>query len=138
LLEQHGTDVRVAAGEHELQRPHFTCFAVMHCATQRCGRLCRDLMGCTDGEGVCVRTANAELQELNSLRKKRSGSDPDPAEAGEESASRASVKEKADPSGKSRLRDHNLSVFAQTVKPLRPHAVRVVAVRSRRQVLMMN
>jgi hypothetical protein len=95
-------------------------------------------MGCTDGEGVCVRTANAELQELNSLRKKRSGSDPDPAEAGEESASRASVKEKADPSGKSRLRDHNLSVFAQTVKPLRPHAVRVVALRSRRQVLMMN
>jgi hypothetical protein len=36
---------------------------------------------------------------------------------GEESAFRENVKEKADPSGKRRLRDGNLSVFPQIVHP---------------------
>jgi len=58
-----------------------------------------------------------ELQRLNSLRKKWSGCHAEPAEAGEGSAFRAKAKEKADPSGKRRLRDDNLRVFPQAVKP---------------------
>ena len=68
---------------------------------------------------VRVATRNSWPQRLNSLRKKRGGCDPDPAGAGEGSAFGANVKEKADPSGKRRLRDDNLSVFPRAVQPLK-------------------
>src|SRR5271154_3681398 len=86
-----------------------------------------------------VTTTTTELQRLNSSRKKWGGCHPDPAGAGEASAFRANVKEEADPSGKRRLRDDNLSVFPQTVKPLGFGPVYVVAIRSCRwQALRLN
>jgi hypothetical protein len=57
-----------------------------------------------------------KIGRLHSLRKKWSGCQPERSDG---SAFRANVKEKADPSGKRRLRDDNLSVFPQAVQPLK-------------------
>ena len=65
--------------------------------------------------------AGSELQRLNSLRKKWSGRHPEGSEACLPQAGFCfwrKGQEKADPSGKRRLRDDNLSVFPQTVKLL--------------------
>jgi hypothetical protein len=64
-----------------------------------------------------VAAAELALRRLSSLRKKLIGCDVDPVGPGERSSFRADVKEKADPSGKRRLRDDNLSVFSQAVMP---------------------
>ena len=74
--------------------------------------------------------AGSELQRLNILRKKWSGRHPEGSEACLPQAGFCfwrKGQEKADPSGKRRLRDDNLSVFPQTVKLLALGADYVVA-----------